>query len=132
MNAQPSSMTKKAPFEALMGYIPTVHQHIPIARFQNTSDRLEAIKLIRREAQSHMTHAQELLTKTNQFQPYTLGQKVWLEATNLKTSHPMAKLQAKHYGPFLITNVISHVAYQLSLPPQWKIHNVFHAGYLSP
>ena len=115
-----------------MGYIPTVHQHIPIARFQNTSDRLEAIKLIRREAQSHMTHAQELLTKTNQFQPYTLGQKVWLEATNLKTSHPMAKLQAKHYGPFLITNVISHVAYQLSLPPQWKIHNVFHAGYLSP
>src|SRR6267142_2030122 len=132
MNAQPSSMTKKAPFEALMGYIPTVHQHIPIARFQNTSDRLEAIKLIRREAQSHMTHAQELLTKTNQFQPYTLGQKVWLEATNLKTSHPMAKLRAKRYGPFLITNVISHIAYQLDLPPQWKIHNVFHVGYLLP
>jgi hypothetical protein len=28
--------------------------------------------------------------------------------------------------------VISHVAYQLNLPPQWKIHNVFHAAYLSP
>jgi hypothetical protein len=28
--------------------------------------------------------------------------------------------------------VISHVAYQLDLPPQWKIHNVFHAAYLSP
>ena len=118
MNAQPSSMTKKAPFEALMGYIPAVHQHAPITRFQNTSDRLEAIKLIRREAQSHMTHAQELLTKTNRFQPYTLGQKVWLEATNLKTSHLMVKLQAKCYGPFSITNVISHVAYQLNLPLQ--------------
>jgi len=65
-----------------------------------------------------MTHAQELLTKTNQFQPYTLGQKVWLKATNLKTSHLMVKLRAKRYGPFLITNVISHIAYQLDLPPQ--------------
>jgi len=73
MNAQPSSIIKKAPFEALMGYIPTVHQHTLIIRFQNTSDQLEAIKLIRREAQSHMTHTQELLTKTNWFQPYTLG-----------------------------------------------------------
>src|SRR6266850_7695639 len=100
-------MTKKAPFEALMGYIPVVHQHTPVSRFQNTSDRLEAIKLIRREAQSHMTHAQELLTKTNQFQPYTLGQKVWLEATNLKMSHLMVKLREKHYGPFSITNIIS-------------------------
>jgi len=125
-------MTKKAPFEALIGYIPAVHQHAPIMRFQNTSDRLEAIKLIRREAQSHMTHAQKLLTKTNQFQPYTLGQKVWLEATNLKTSHLMVKLQAKCYGPFSIINVISHIAYQLDLPSQWKIHNVFHAEYLSP
>jgi len=132
MNARPSSTTKKAPFEALMGYIPAVHQHTSVTRFQNTSDQLEAIKLIRREAQSHMTHAQELLTKINQFQPYTLGQKVWLKATNLKMSHPMVKLQAKHYGPFSITNVISHVAYQLDLPPQWKIHNVFHTGYLSP
>src|SRR6266850_921850 len=132
MNARPSSMTKKAPFEALMGYIPAVHQHAPIARFQNTSDRLEAIKLIRREAQSHMTHTQKLLTKTNWFQPYTLGQKVWLKATNLKMSHPMVKLQAKCYGPFSITNIISHVTYQLSLLPQWKIHNVFHAGYLLP
>jgi len=117
MNARPSNTTKKVPFKALMGYIPAVHQHTPIARFQNTSDRLEAIKLIRREAQSHMTHTQELLTKTNWFQPYTLGQKVWLKATDLKTSHPMAKLQAKCYGPFSITNVISHIAYQLSLPP---------------
>ena len=35
-------------------------------------------------------------------------------------------------GPFTITNVTSHVAYQLNLPRNWKIHNVFHASLLSP
>ena len=73
-----------------------------------------------------MKHAQDLLTKTNNFKPYALGQRVWLEATNLKTTHPTAKLRAKQYGPFMITRAISHVTYQLDLPPQWKIHNVFH------
>jgi hypothetical protein len=52
--------------------------------------------------------------------------------TNLKTSHPTTKLRAKRYRPFTITNVISHVTYQLELLPQWKIHNVFNAAYLLP
>jgi len=42
------------------------------------------------------------------------------------------KLLPKRYGPFKITNVISKVVYQLELPPQWKVHNVFHASLLSP
>ena len=115
-----------------MGYILIVHQHAPIARFQNTNNQLEAIKLIRREAQTHMTHIQQLIMKASKFQPYALGQKVWLEVTILETSHPTAKLQAKRYGPFTITNVISHVIYQLELLPQWKIHNIFHIAYLLP
>jgi phosphohistidine phosphatase SixA len=132
LNARQLTTMKKAPFEALIGYIPSVHQHTALTRFQNVEDRLSAIKVIRREAQSHMKHAQDLLIKTNVFKPYTLGQRVWLEATNLRTTHPTAKLQPKQYGPFTMTRVISHVAYQLDLPPQWKIHNVFHATYLSP
>jgi hypothetical protein len=38
----------------------------------------------------------------------------------------------KRYGPFKVMKVISHTSYQLELPTQWKIHNVFHASYLSP
>ena len=66
------------------------------------------------------------------FKPYQVGDKVWLEATNLTTMHPTSKLLPKQYGPFTITDVISQVVYQLELPPQWKIHNVFHASLLSP
>ncbi len=32
----------------------------------------------------------------------------------------------------MVTRALSHVTYQLELPCSWKIHNVFHASYLSP
>ena len=66
------------------------------------------------------------------FEPYQINDKVWLEGTNLSTTHPTAKLLPKRYGPFKIINVISKVVYRLELPTQWKIHNVFHASLLSP
>src|SRR6266576_1412346 len=66
------------------------------------------------------------------FEPYRINDKVWLEGTNLTTTHPTTKLPPKRYGPFKITDVISKVVYRLKLPPQWKIHNVFHASLLSP
>jgi hypothetical protein len=47
-------------------------------------------------------------------------------------AHPTAKLAPKRYGPFSIKRKISDVVYQLELPPQWKIHNVFHASLLTP
>jgi hypothetical protein len=61
-----------------------------------------------------------------------VGSKVWLEGANLKLTHPKAKLDAKRYGPFLITKAISPVVFQLALPPQWRIHDVFHASLLTP
>ena len=44
----------------------------------------------------------------------------------------MAKLSPKRYGPFKITKKLSHVVYQLCIPQQWKIHNVFHTSLLTP
>jgi hypothetical protein len=58
--------------------------------------------------------------------------KVWIEETNIKTTHPSTKLIAQHHGPFTITDVISPVVYHLELLPKWKIHNMFYAQLLSP
>ena len=66
------------------------------------------------------------------FKPHWVGDKVWLEGTNLKLSHPSAKLAARHYGPFRVSKVISPVVYQLELPTTWKIFNTFHAVLLLP
>ena len=72
-----------------------------------------------------------LLSNDTAFQPYKEEKQVWLDAKNLHTTHPTHKLQPKRYGPFKISKVLSHVAYQLKLLQLWKIHNVFHASYLS-
>ena len=64
----------------------------------------------------HLKHAQELLTKQVKFTPYSIGQKVWLEGSHLKTSQPTTKLHAKRYGPFIITHMVSYTTYQLDLP----------------
>ena len=73
-----------------------------------------------------------MMTRDTSFKGYQKGDKVWLDAKNLKTTHPTHKLRAKRYGPFKVSDVISHVAYQLQIPPSWKIHNIFHTSYLSP
>src|SRR6201999_1143597 len=60
------------------------------------------------------------------------GDKVWLEARNLKLPYGTPKLLPRRYGPFKISEIVSPVAYRLALPPRWNIHPVFHASLLTP
>lgn len=98
-------------------------------------ERRERLEKMRWMAQKAMLHAQVLMRQSKKkvtFAPYQKNQKVWLEATNLKTMHPSAKLAPRRYGPFTVKTVISPVVYQLDLPKYWKIHDVFHTSLLSP
>jgi hypothetical protein len=61
-----------------------------------------------------------------------MGAQVWLEGKNLKLPYQSTKLAPKRYGPFRIIKEVSPVAYQLSLPMMWGIHDVFHVSLLSP
>jgi hypothetical protein len=65
------------------------------------------------------------------FQLFTIGQKVWLEAQNLKTIYNK-KIAPKREGPFQITTVLSPLTYSLQLPPTWRIHNAFRVFLLTP
>jgi hypothetical protein len=132
-------MMKQMPFNLLMGYTPRLHvstsqSHLPVAT--SCHDQLLmactiALTAIRNAQQVLLKH---VLRKKGQhhFHPFSVGQKVWLEGTNLKTSHLTKKLAPKCYGPFPITDVISPVIYHLTLPLSWKIHNVFHVSLLMP
>jgi hypothetical protein len=47
------------------------------------------------------------------FTPFTKGDKVWLEARNLKCLISNPKFAPKQEGPFTITKVLSPIIYQL-------------------
>ena len=65
-------------------------------------------------------------------QRYKTGDQVWLEGHNLRIDQPSTKLTPKRHGPFKIKKVLSPITYQLELPPQWKIHYIFHVDLLTP
>ena len=61
-----------------------------------------------------------------------VGDMVWLNAKNLTTRRPSRKLDHRRLGPFPISEVVSSLAYRLELPPDMKVHNVFHVSLLDP
>jgi Chromo (CHRromatin Organisation MOdifier) domain len=66
------------------------------------------------------------------YKPFKENNKVWLEGTHLKLLYETMKLAPRQYGPFKIVAKVSNVAYQLKLPNNWKIHNIFHVSLLTP
>ena len=63
---------------------------------------------------------------------YKVGNKVWLEMTNLRTRFEKAKLGPKCTGPFTIKEILGPLTFRLTLPLQWQIHDVFYATLLTP
>ena len=131
LNAWPNATTKKAPFELILGHIPKVHQSARPFKLPSIEVRLQQLKQACEEAKEALRKAADMTLPTH-FEPYQKGDKVWLEGRNLHTTHPSSKLAPRRYGPFPITHVVSCTSYQLKLPPQWELHDVFHTTLLTP
>ena len=131
LNSWPNATTKKALFELILGHIPKVHQSARPFKSLSVEVRLQQLKQACKEAREALQKAADMVLPTC-FEPYQKGDKVWLEGHNLNTTHPSSKLALRRYGPFPITHVVSCTSYQLKLPPQWKLHDVFHTTLLTP
>jgi hypothetical protein len=125
--------TKQTPFNLLIGGLPVSHYLMTEDQLSD-NERMDHIHKMRSRAKEAITKAQDVMKnkKGMNYKPYQEQDQVWLGATNLKTMHPTAKLAPKWYGPFTIKKKVLDVVFQLELPHQWKIHNVFHASLLTP
>jgi hypothetical protein len=110
--------------------IPLSFEH---TKYPTIEDRMKTLQKNREEALAAHELARSRMANRKRltFTPFTKGQKVWLDSRNLKTIYHK-KMAPKREGPFLITEVLSPITYQLELPLSWKIHDVFHVTLLRP
>ena len=134
-NHHPHSVTSQSPFYLMMGYEPrALPSVISDTSIPAVETRLKTLSTARNEALATHELARQVMSSRSRrgFKPFVKGDKVWLEARNLKRLIINPKFTPKREGPFTITKVLSPIVYQLQLPKTWKIHPVFHASLLSP
>jgi hypothetical protein len=137
INSRLNSATGHTPFELLYGYTPDFT--IPLGRpfgIPLVDKHLQHLRLLHIDAEAalHLSKQRMQMEKEQRLTPYkfTVGDKVWLQAKQIKVHQQSAKLGPKQLGPFTITEVKSDINYRLDLPPVLKIHDVFHVDCLSP
>jgi transposase InsO family protein len=134
-NVRAHSATGQSPFQVWYGFQP---EFIPPVNFAThlpaVEDRLKALDQVRREVSAALQVATEVMKHKGPLsasQKFSEGQLVWLEGTNIKTTHPKVKLSPRRHGPFKIITTTTTNS-RLQLPKQWRIHPVFHNSLLTP
>ncbi|TPX46921.1 hypothetical protein SeLEV6574_g02941 [Synchytrium endobioticum] len=90
---------------------------------------------IYKHLQYHLEKARDLhkynADKHRTSQPtYNLGDEVMLSTKNIRTERSTKKLDYKWIGPYYIKRQINPVTYELELPSNMRIHDVFHTSLL--
>jgi hypothetical protein len=98
-----------------------------IERFKETWKTTE--KNLEQAAERMKRQHDKHVKPSRQYQP---GDRVYLDASKIKTTHASKKLDAKFHGPFKVISAVGKSAYKLELPPGWGIHDVFHESKLKP
>jgi hypothetical protein len=145
-NSHVSETTQTSPFFANYGIKPRFGiepwKPLPAMTRKGLSDAQEADAFVGRMNEIHeqlrdeMTAAQayyERQASGRRPSPaYKVGDIVWLNSRNLRTTRPSKKLDHKNLGPFRVSEKVNSRAYRLDLPTSMRIHNVFHVSLLHP
>ncbi len=134
------SATGKSPFEVNYGYnanvLPGAKPQAPFRTPALTTFVSQMQKIYAEAKQALEKAADQMKTQYNKKKrpavEYQVGDKVWLDMTNLNLPRPKKKLADKRTGPFLIVAKKGASAYTLKLPTNWCIHPTFNESLLTP
>ena len=112
------SVTQRTPFALMMGYEPWAYPPLGKTFLPNLESRLSNLSAAWDDAQAAHKLAQQRMKEqiTSKYTPWKVGDRVWLETTNLHMNGPK-KLQMKRTGPFEIEEVIFRMTFHLHIPP---------------
>ena len=132
-----SSITT-SPFFALHGYSPRwvdeLNQDLKV-RAPSAGNHAESMQAVHRLCREQIAKSNESMAKyyNARHRPtpsFAAGDKVLLSLQNVKSIRPTKKFDQRRAGPYEIAKAVSSHAYQLKLPKDMKIHNVFHVSLL--
>jgi hypothetical protein len=138
-NNSQSETTKVSPFFANFGYHPRftpplskVNEGLPeVSEYVGTLNKLH--ETLRAEINYAQTlHAEQANRNRHPDPVLRAGDRVWLKRKNVKTTRPSSNLDYRLLGPYTIIKRVGSRAYKLDLPPNVKIHPVFHISLLEP
>ncbi|MCO5567754.1 hypothetical protein L7F22_021448 [Adiantum nelumboides] len=99
-------------------------------------DEMEAqTKAIRKDIQAAQDKQKHYADKDRSERTFKLGDRVFLRVKPKRSNLSLGKfkkLSLRYCGPYEIVKVISDQAYKLRLPPNLKVHDVFHVSLLKP
>jgi hypothetical protein len=132
-----NSTTQMTPFFANQGYHPQFSTLIDKrSPSPAATDRAELIDATLQDLRANLSHAQEsyaaFANASRRPHNFQVGDLVFLNRKNIRTTRPARKLDDKFFGPFKITDRINDVSFRLSLPSSLKIHPVFHVSLFKP
>ena len=134
-NVQQHSAPGHSPFKIWYGFQP---EFIPSVNFTSkiptVEEHLHTLDQVWSEVTAALNVAAEVMKQfraPSTSHVFKEGDLVWLEGTNVHTTHPKAKLVPRCHGSFKILSTWG-VNCKLQLPKTWCIHSVFHNSLISP
>ena len=132
------SVTGTAPFFLQGGYYPTLGieagpapTNVPAAQ-----ERAVELQSLQKTLAAEWRNTAQIQAKyydaKHTPRQYYPGDLVWLSGRNLRSRRPHKKLDYKFHGPYKVEEVIGKQAYRLGLPPDLRVHPVFHVSLLEP
>lgn len=138
-NNAPHSSTGVSPFFANKGFHPLLATtpDDPTCTSPPAEEFAETISKLHAQLKSSLEQRNESTTRNfnkhravaPDIQP---GQLVWLSSRNIKTLRPARKLDHRFLGPFEVARQVSSRSFELKLPDDMRVHNVFHVELLEP